>query len=334
MGKRFTISFLIIIGLLTLTFFVACARQEKGAAIEAKPLKMAEAKPQKEAAPAAKTEEVKTQASTATQVTKEEKVPSGAALYEQPVKPLTPVECARCHYPIFKDLKESKSKHRFECTKCHQQFHVYNPIKKNWEEIMPKCERCHQLPHGKDFPKCLQCHENPHSPLSIPFDVLVQKRKVGKKEIIQCALCHKNEANEMNAHVSKHNEVGCQGCHAEKHGYIPNCLDCHEPHVEGQTYEDCLICHSPHNPTLIKLYPEETDNAVCGSCHTEIYENLKTHHTKHSDLYCATCHTKHGYIPKCQDCHGEPHSADLHKKFPDCLKCHIDPHKLPTLTSR
>ncbi len=332
MGKRLSAILVVVIGLLVTSFFVACAKQEQAAVEGPPPVKVAKA--ETKAPPAEAKAAETTQATETKEAESKEKAPSGAALYEQPVKPLTPVECARCHYPIFKDLKESKSKHRFECTNCHQQFHVYNPIKKNWEEIMPKCQRCHQLPHGKDFPNCLQCHENPHSPLTIPFDVLVQTRKVGKKEVIQCALCHKKESAEMNAHPSKHNEVGCQGCHAEKHGYIPNCLDCHEPHVEGQTYEDCLVCHSPHSPTAIKPYPEETDNAVCGSCHTEIYENLQTNHTKHSELYCATCHTKHGYIPKCQDCHGEPHGAALHKKFPNCLECHVDPHNLPVLSNR
>jgi len=335
MRKKITAVICIVMGVFLLTIFVACARQMEKVPVAkeaAPPAQKVEKAPPAKAITLAKAEKKEAKKEEATKEEKAEKAPPGAELYEQEVKPLAPADCARCHYSIFMDLKKSKSKHRFDCTNCHQQFHVYNPEKKNWKQIMPKCQRCHKLYHGKDFPNCLVCHVDPHSPLTIPFSELTKTKKVGKKEVVMCAICHKPEAKEMAAHPSKHDDVGCQGCHADKHGYIPSCLDCHEPHVEGQTYKDCLVCHSPHSPTVIKQYPEETPNNVCGSCHTQIYEDLKTNHTKHSDLYCATCHTKHGYIPKCQDCHGEPHGAALHKKFPNCLDCHIDPHNLPVLS--
>ncbi len=345
MRKRITALVLTVAGLFLLTvIFVACAQQMEKASVEREKapaptvqVKEEEKAPSEEGPPlkVAKVEEPAPAVPSEAETKPEKKAPAGAELYEQEVKPLTPAECARCHYPIFKTLKESKSKHRFMCTNCHEKFHRYNPKKQNWDEIMPKCQNCHGLKHGKDFPNCLECHKEPHSPRDINFETLLQTRAVkvkGKEEqVVLCAICHKNESGEMQAHPSKHNEVGCQGCHADKHGYIPNCLDCHEPHVEGQKFEDCLVCHSPHSPKNIKQYPEETPREVCGSCHTEIYQNLQTNHTKHSELYCATCHVRHGQIPKCQDCHGLPHTEALHKKFPNCLNCHIDPHNLPVM---
>ncbi len=261
---------------------------------------------------------------------KQEAPPPGAALYEKEIKPLTPAECARCHYPIFSILKKGGGKHRFECVRCHQQFHRYNPNKQNWAQIMPKCQRCHGLPHGKEFGNCLECHKEPHAPKDIPFDVLTKEYtpKGAKKGMVACALCHKPFAAEMKSHPSAHNDVGCQGCHADKHGYIPDCMNCHEPHIQGQTMKDCLSCHAPHSPTDIK-YAEETPNEICSACHKDIYDKLQTNRTKHTDLYCATCHTKHGLIPECQECHGLPHTANLHKKYPNCLDCHKDPHDLP-----
>ncbi|GBE12067.1 class III cytochrome C family protein [bacterium BMS3Bbin14] len=256
---------------------------------------------------------------------------TGAALYTRKPTPMTPVECARCHSTQYNNLVAHGFKHRFMCTNCHRQFHTYNPTKHNYKAIMPKCQRCHGLKHGKSFPKCMMCHQNPHSPLQIPFSVLTKKVKVKSgKMVIRCAICHKKEGTEFANNPTKHNtEVNCDGCHSDKHGYIPSCLDCHDPHVKGQTFKDCLVCHSPHSALKIKKYPENTPSNVCGSCHKTEYRHLQTNHTKHSELHCATCHVVHGFIPKCQSCHGLPHSAGLHKRFPNCLACHKDPHNLP-----
>lgn len=256
---------------------------------------------------------------------------TGSALYTQKPTPLMPVECARCHPTQYNNLVAHGLKHRFLCTNCHRQFHAYNPTKHNYKAIMPKCQRCHGLKHGKAFPKCMMCHKNPHSPLQIPFSVLTKKVKVKSgKMVIRCAICHAKIGAEFAANPTKHNtEVGCDGCHADKHGYKPSCLDCHDPHVKGQTFKDCLVCHSPHSALKIKKYPENTPNNICGSCHKSEYRKLRTNHTKHSELHCADCHVAHGFIPKCQSCHGLPHSAGLHKRFPNCLACHKDPHNLP-----
>ncbi len=263
---------------------------------------------------------------------KAEQQAADAPLYTEAPKVLTPVECGACHGGEYSKLRASNSKHRFECTDCHEQLHAYVPSKNNYAEIMPKCSSCHDLPHGEAFTQCLQCHQDPHTPLDIPFSGVEQKikNKAGQS-VVACEVCHYNpEGKEMETYPCKHNtNVGCTGCHADKHGVRPSCFDCHEPHVTGQTYADCLVCHRPHSAKNILPYPEDIANNVCGSCHTQIYNDLQSNHTKHSDLQCATCHVKHGQIPKCQKCHGEPHGAAVHKKFPNCLECHVDPHNLP-----
>lgn len=253
--------------------------------------------------------------------------PSG--VYSMEVEPLSPVECGRCHNYQFTWLQDKGGKHQFDCTTCHEKFHAYNPRKGNWDEIMPKCQDCHDVPHGKDFMACMDCHQQPHAPKVIQFAKLEQA--VGGKEgVVVCAVCHKAEGTEFAKFPSLHNtEVNCQGCHAEVHGTIPSCLDCHETHIDGQQYKDCLTCHSPHSASNIKQYPEDIPNVACSACHDVPYNNLQTNVTKHSSLQCATCHVSHGEIPACQDCHGEPHGEGLHKRFSSCLDCHSDPHNLP-----
>ena len=263
---------------------------------------------------------------------KAEQEAAEAPLYTETPRSLTPVECGSCHGGEYKRLRESNSKHRFECTDCHEQLHGYVPTKNNYADIMPKCSSCHDLPHGEAFTQCLQCHQDPHTPLDIPFSGVEQKikNKAGKN-VVACEVCHSDsEGQEMETYPTKHNtEVGCTGCHADKHGVRPTCFDCHEPHVAEQVYADCLVCHRPHSAKNILQYPEEMPNNVCGSCHTQIYDNLQANHTKHSELQCASCHVSHGQIPRCQQCHDEPHGAGVHKRYPNCLECHVDPHNLP-----
>jgi len=262
------------------------------------------------------------------------KVEASAAdteFYKMDIKPLAPEECGRCHNYQFKWLQDKGGKHQMDCTTCHEQFHAYNPRKDNWDTIMPKCQGCHELAHGPDFPACMECHQQPHAPKVIQFANLEKTVTTeGKQAKVVCGVCHNNEGTEFDKFPSKHNtEVNCQGCHAEVHGTIPSCLDCHQPHIENQVYQDCLQCHAPHSASNIKKYPEDVPNAACSACHDSVYNNLRANVTKHSPLQCATCHASHGEIPRCQDCHGEPHGEGLHQRFTSCLDCHVDPHNLP-----
>ncbi|MEJ2032756.1 MAG: cytochrome C [Deltaproteobacteria bacterium] len=212
--------------------------------------------------------------------------------------PLTVAQCGQCHVGIFRNLKEAGGKHRFDCHRCHQQFHAYNPVKNNWAEIMPKCLRCHtEPPHGKQFTNC------------------------------SCGKCHTQQNEELIKFPSAHTEQGCSTCH-EVHGKIPSCLDCHEPHLDQQKMADCLGCHQAHKPLDI-VFNGDVNAATCGTCHGDVYAKWKATTSKHGQVNCAECHTRHGFIPKCTSCHGQPHEANMLKKFPVCLDCHIDPHNLP-----
>jgi predicted CXXCH cytochrome family protein len=323
MKKKFKVSLLTAVTALSCTiFFTSCANKStdmsaetsKVAAVESQQTTTAPPVVEEKAAASVKSEES-----------------SSAPLYTETPRSLPPVECGSCHGGEYTRLQQSNSKHRFDCLDCHDQLHAYIPTANNYKEIIPKCANCHDLPHGAAFPGCAQCHQDPHTPLIIPFSGVEQKikNKAGKS-VVACSVCHLKEGAEMDKHPCIHNtEVGCTGCHADKHGVRPTCFDCHEPHVAGQTYANCLECHAPHSAKNILHYAVETPNNVCGSCHDGIYNDLQQNHTKHTDVQCADCHLTHGQIPQCQRCHGEPHGKTVHQKFPDCLKCHLDPHNLP-----
>ncbi len=244
------------------------------------------------------------------------------SLYEMDIKPLTPAECGSCHYSVFSQIRDEGGKHQLECTKCHTKFHAYNPVKQNWKDIMPKCEECHGKFHGETFTVCMDCHSEPHAPKK-QITVSADLNKA-------CGDCHGKVNKELQANPSKHTQVACGMCHHQKHGYIPSCMECHKPHDPSQTEDkECLACHPVHSPLVI-AYPQTVANEVCGGCHSAVYNKLTSSKSKHGQVACAACHTKHRYVPQCQECHGQPHGEVVLKKFPDCLACHVDVHDLPS----
>jgi hypothetical protein len=247
--------------------------------------------------------------------------PKPASAYDVEITPLTPADCGRCHASVFKQIKTEGGKHKFDCAKCHTQFHTYNPIKQNWNEIMPKCQTCHGLIHGQKFTECSACHSNPHAPKT--------QMKMSGDMLKVCGDCHGKVAQELQNNPSKHTKVDCSACHHSKHGYIPSCMECHKPHTPTQTVKDCLACHPVHNPLKIS-YAMTTPNEVCGACHNAVYTKLKANASKHSTVTCASCHTKHRFIPKCEDCHSKVHGETMLKKFPNCSACHVSAHDLPS----
>jgi hypothetical protein len=247
------------------------------------------------------------------------------ALYAATPPPLQPVECGQCHSAQFASLKQNGGKHRFACQECHEVIHAYNPRKDNYAEIMPVCTTCHGQQHGPTKTDCLGCHQNPHAPKRIPA-----LAKLGGA----CQDCHTAQAKELASFPSAHSEQGCQSCHHDKHGYIPNCFECHEGHYEGQAHEACMTCHDRvHAPLQITL-PANAALQTCSGCHGEVYAKWSNTPSKHGKVTCTRCHEQHGQIPDCRSCHGEPHNKRQLEMFPDCLTCHLDVHDLPVRSSK
>ncbi|MBK5274283.1 MAG: cytochrome C [Desulfuromonadales bacterium] len=138
-----------------------------------------------------------------------------------------------------------------------------------------------------------------------------------------CAKCHSKAPADIAAAGSKHKtEISCQDCHnghpPTTRKIIPLCSQCHEgkPHYK---LDACQGCHSnPHTPLKITFGNKVTD--ACITCHaTGQIDKLRDNKSKHSALYCSTCHDVHGKIPNCTQCH-KAHFAE--QTTADCKKCH------------
>ncbi|HIC91749.1 MAG TPA: hypothetical protein EYP21_06775 [Syntrophaceae bacterium] len=245
--------------------------------------------------------------------------PEAPPLYTQEVEPLKPHECGRCHITFYNIIKTEGTKHQIDCTRCHTQFHVYRPGKVQYEDILPKCETCHGQIHGAALAGCSNCHIEAHAPLKIPASPKLEEG---------CSVCHLEVDKDIKTHISAHTDLDCSSCHHTKHGYIPECMECHEPHTEGMTQADCLSCHPPHTPLKI-VCPDETTQETCAACHKKAYDVLKESATKHTELLCTKCHPgQHRTILKCEACHGKPHGVAMLKKFKTCGECHGVAHNL------
>ncbi len=234
--------------------------------------------------------------------------------------------CVNCHAGPVDKLQAFPSKHtELDCTECHTSH-----------GLIPNCTDCHSEEGGlvyhiegvQENSNCLGCHTSPHTPLEISY------QEDTPKEL--CANCHINPShkpvyNTLKAAQSKHwTEITCASCHDE-HGKIPECSKCHdsEGHRADLMTSDCLRCHTnPHEPLNISFELDEK-KAICGGCHTEVYDDLMGSKTRHTNQTCSFCHPVHGQIPTCQSCHGVPHGEALVKRFDgNCGTCHSIAHNV------
>ena len=244
-----------------------------------------------------------------------------ATVYQQKVTPLTTLQCAQCHEPVFNKIRDNGGKHQINCRECHETFHAFRPGKK-WQEVLPDCGTCHGEAHGAEFLACLSCHADAHAPIAS----LVNLTELEKG----CETCHAEQKSEVVKYISAHSEVSCGECHHTQHGYKPDCRECHdEPHTAYVDNATCIVCHPVHSPKEIN-YPSTTENHVCAGCHEEVNQHLVSSHRKHSTLACVFCHAdRHAYVPQCTKCHEAVHSAAMLKRFDNnCNECHGEPHAL------
>jgi len=223
-------------------------------------------------------------------------------------------DCAKCHDKQPAEIAANGAAHKTQigCQDCHT---GHRPKSAN---NIPKCSMCHSGEKHFELEGCTSCH-NPHQPLDVVLKGDLKK---------PCLTCHDAEGKTLEANPSKHTTFACNFCHANKHGVIPACVDCHEPHSDKMTQKDCNACHQAHKP-LDVTYKPETPSIYCAACHDGVYKTLKASKAKHSTLECAFCHQlKHKMMPKCSDCHGLPHPETMHQKFPKCGECHNIAHDL------
>ncbi|MGE4296506.1 MAG: hypothetical protein AB7E47_00635 [Desulfovibrionaceae bacterium] len=243
------------------------------------------------------------------------------------MQPLSDDDCAQCHFSIYQKIKVDGGKHKIACKRCHTQYHAFSSRKLNYDDIMPKCASCHKDAQGNAFhgadpslANCLECHADPHQPLAMPMD----------KVEPNCQKCHLSESKEMADYPSQHaSSVSCSDCHADKHGFIPECSACHESHSPDVEMDSkaCMTCHPVHKPKQI-AYDKATRSVVCAGCHRDVYDMLQKNVTKHTATPCAACHPNHKELEPCSTCHGEPHSSAMMRDTTKCRDCHGLAHNL------
>ncbi len=251
-------------------------------------------------------------------------IPPMPELYVTEPQPLTATQCGQCHIGIFRNIKNDGARHTFDCQKCHNTFHAYNPRKGEWDAIMPKCASCHAEPHGKAVIDCLGCHANPHAPKKVAMDARL---------INACPTCHAQPKEQLVKFPSKHSKLGCQTCHTS-HGFKPSCFTCHKPHTADQPLSSCTGCHPVHKPTQV-YYGNDVSPATCGACHSMVFAKWQKSPGRHGKVSCVTCHKeKHRFVPKCIDCHQNIHSQGILQRYPNCITCHLDAHDPPVTSGK
>lgn len=226
---------------------------------------------------------------------------------------LSNVDCAKCHAGPPADIAANGGKHKeVGCTACHP---GHRPEVKN---NIPQCSQCHMGKPHFELKGCLGCHRNPHTPRKISFAGNVTDA---------CLTCHTAQIDQLREHKSKHTALYCSTCH-DVHGKKPACTQCHKPHAADMTAGECTKCHKAHMPKAV-TYASDIPSQDCGACHAGVVTLLASSKAKHNAFACAFCHQeKHKMIPRCQDCHGEPHPAGIMAKFPKCGDCHNIAHDL------
>jgi hypothetical protein len=231
--------------------------------------------------------------------------------------PLQERDCAKCHALQVKMLTWDGGKHATEvgCLDCHPQ---HPPEKDN---TVAACDSCHQGRPHYTVEDCLQCHADPHRPLVTLCDPAKPARTA-------CLSCHAEVGKQMEAAAGLHAKLFCTRCH-ERHGSMPGCLDCHQPHLRSQPPAACMICHPPHRPQQVKTV-SWVPTSYCTACHSKAGRELEQSMTNHGVLECVFCHKgPHRSTPSCRQCHGLPHDQALHSQYRGCLSdCHGNAHRL------
>lgn len=149
---------------------------------------------------------------------------------------------------------------------------------------------------------------------------------LGPLSLNDCVKCHPEVVASIYSNGMAHRDkLTCKDCHQghppSDTDIIPSCNRCHKGTAHfGLT--NCLECHTnPHTPLEITL--TRTITGPCTTCHNGQLEQLQEYPSIHSTLDCTACHTEHGYLPPCFNCH-KPHLEGMANET--CKECH-QPHK-------
>ncbi|MBA3013354.1 MAG: cytochrome C [Proteobacteria bacterium] len=167
--------------------------------------------------------------------------------------------------------------------------------------------------------------DNTHCHAADTMDIPESNEPLNQLSLNDCAKCHPGVVASIHSKGMAHRDkLTCTGCHPghppHDTGIIPLCNQCHQGAAHfGLT--NCLECHTnPHTPMEITL--AKTITGPCTTCHNGQLEQLQDYQSIHSTLDCTACHTHHGYLPPCFNCH-QSHLEGMANAT--CMECH-KPH--------
>ncbi len=167
-----------------------------------------------------------------------------ASCHQNPHQPLNIIlegegqkaACNTCHPAIIKEIDSNPTAHTgFACSFCHEKH-----------RNKPDCLDCHDAhAEGQKFENCVQCHQA-HQPLTLTYNETVVNS--------DCAACHPDVRDTLEAGPTKHAKFKCVFCHANEHAMVPECQSCHD---------------APHSKTMLSKFK------TCNECHQSAHDILK-----------------------------------------------------------
>lgn len=227
--------------------------------------------------------------------------------------------CSACHV----DPHQGSAAGEGECSACHTSEawrpstftvarHAATPFPLTGRHTTVRCRRCHTESKLNDLPKacaschvdrhdgrlgqaCEQCHTTTGFAPVVGFDHKVTGFTLaGGHAKAPCASCHDGQRGETMAASTA--PSACVTCHRAQHG----------PELGA----DCVTCHDPASGPFSKA-------RGMAFAHQKTGFALERRHTT---LPCSACHKAAAPppLPRCSDCHADPHSGQLGQVCEDC----------------
>lgn len=279
-----------------------------------------------------------------------------------------PLFCADCHpneyadyiFPIYNSNMPSHKENKITCIDCHSSPGIESTFTDR--KILLKAKIINSsLPainslfranftfnnsfNVSDFSilkaNCTKCHDIKK----------IKTRMFNHSNASNCKNCHlvhkDNKSQKPEVSFWKrmgeggHKNLTCGDCHgteAAQLSELPQCTECHSPHLKGAQADrsTCLGCHNdPHLPVKNAVFKGTVTKEMCAACHNSTYQTLAVYDSKHNKNVpaCINCHLKHMEAKSCMNCH-TPHGQyhleskcySCHAYVNKCTDCHTNPH--------
>lgn len=287
------------------------------------------------------------------------------------VKRLPPVDCTGCHKDqatLYQESVHGKAKARKDpfapsCHHCHGKHDILpssNPKSHTYIMNVPSaCSACH-----REGAPMMQVHDIAQRDAVSHYSMSDHAKGIFKRGLIVSAVCTScHGSHEIFNHKDPRSSINqqnvakvCMKCHAQiervhtkvirgtlwekEAGKIPNCIDCHPPHLVRRVFYEsdlpdkvCLDCHQGKHLTKerdgktvsLDVQPAELGTSVhgklpCVKCHIQATARHKRPCQEVKKVDCSICHAE-----SVRDFDRSTHgtfAARGDANAPTCIVCH------------